>query len=433
MNKRHQSDNDPNLTLSRRGFIKGSVYGGLGLSLFQGPSVIALPAARSAIEDFGKLLAADANGLMLPPGFTSRIIAVSGQAVSGTEYVWHDAPDGGATFSSDDGGWVYVSNAELNSGNGGVSAIRFDAKGNIIDAYPILTGTTRNCAGGPTPWGTWLSCEETGEGQVWECNPFDAGSQGIARPNMGRFNHEAAAVDPVNRQVYLTEDRADGLLYRYTPDNYPNLASGTLEAAEILDPLTEGAITPDQTRPLSWHSVPNPLTGKSNPQTRYQVRKATAFNGSEGCWYESGLIYFATKGDNRVWKMDTRSQDISILYDLATSRTPELTGVDNVYVSPNGDIYVAEDGGNMQIVGLTDSGIVKPVVEIPDVSGSEITGPALSPDGTRLYFSSQRGPGITYEVRGPWTKQATQSSAPTHSGISGAILTACLYALGSSD
>lgn len=422
-------DKHAKLALSRRDFIRGGIYGGLGLSLFQGPPAIASPDAESAIADFSELLPADSNGLMLPPGFTSRIIAVSGQAVSGTEYVWHDAPDGGATFASEDGGWVYVSNAELNSGAGGVSAIRCDASGNIIDAYSILTGTTRNCAGGPTPWGTWLSCEETGNGQIWECKPFEPGSQGIAKPHMGRFNHEAAAVDPIDQVIYLTEDRTDGLLYRFVPDKYPDLSRGTLEAAEILDPLELGAIAPGQTRNLSWHAVPNPLSGKSNPQTRHQVSAATIFNGGEGCWYESGLIYFSTKGDNRVWKINTQKQQISILYDLASSNTPELSGVDNVYVSPNRDVYVAEDGGNMQIVGLTDSGIVKPVVEIPNVSGSEITGPALSPDGRRLYFSSQRGPGITYEVSGPWLKQPTRPRLPARSGIGGAILAASLYAL----
>ena len=123
----------------------------------------------------------------------------------------------------------------------------------------------------------------------------------------------------------------------------------------------------------------------------------------------TGFVYFATTSDSRVWKIDTARNEISILYDLATTGTPELTQADNVYAAPTGDVYVAEDSGDLQIVALTAGGAVKPVVQLTGVGGTEITGPALSPDGTRLYFSSQRGTGsfggeggITYEVTGPF-------------------------------
>ena len=88
------------------------------------------------------------------------------------------------------------------------------------------------------------------------------------------------------------------------------------------------------------------------------------------------------------------------LNTIATAPSAPLTGVDNVLATSAGDIFVAEDGGDMQIVAITPSGEVTPFIEISGVSGSEVTGPALSPDGTRMYFSSQRNPGTTYEVTG---------------------------------
>ena len=354
--------------------------------------------ARASVEGFGPLLPADENGLRLPEGFSSRIVAQSGSEVGTTGHVWHAAPDGGATFATGDGGWLYVSNAEGFPGSSGVGVIRFASDGSIADAYSILTGTWRNCAGGTTPWGTWLSCEEISAGRVYECDPYSPGSQGIVRPALGVFNHEAAVVDPIGGHVYLSEDRSNGLLYRFTPNSYPDLSSGILEAAEILDPLGQGSIAPGEVRPLDWHQVPDPSGASSS--TRHQVPAATSFNGGEGLWYEGGSVILGTKGDNRVWRIDLGRQEIEIVYDFATAPSAPLTGVDNVLATSAGDIFVAEDGGDMQIVAITPSGEVNPFIEISGVSGSEVTGPALSPDGTRMYFSSQRNPGTTYEVAG---------------------------------
>ena len=103
----------------------------------------------------------------------------------------------------------------------------------IIDAFPILEGSHSNCAGGPTPWGTWLSCEEGFFpplwGKVWECDPTGQNAA-ISRDALGYFAHEAVAVDPVDEKLYLTQDKNNGLLYRFTPDSYPDLSSGLLEA-----------------------------------------------------------------------------------------------------------------------------------------------------------------------------------------------------------
>ena len=146
----------------------------------------------------------------------------------GTGYRWHDL-DGAATFPTSDGGWILVSNCE--ELKGGASAIRFDRGGRVQDAYRILDGTTNNCSGGGTPWGT-LALLRGDRGYVWECDP--TGSRPARRhPAMGAFKHEAAAVDPRERRIYLTEDLKDGLLYRFTPERWPSLERGPLEAAMV--------------------------------------------------------------------------------------------------------------------------------------------------------------------------------------------------------
>jgi hypothetical protein len=134
------------------------------------------------------------------------------------------------------------------------------------------------------------------------------------------------------------------------------------------------------------------------------VARATSFNGGEGIAFHEGLIYFTTKGDNRVWRLDTRRQHLTVLYDVASSPTPHLSGVDNVTLTASGDVLVAEDGGDMQIVLLGPAGLVVPIVQVTGQDQSEITGPAFDPANQRLYFSSQTGPrnldgdGITYEI-----------------------------------
>lgn len=370
--------------MRRRDFLQSTVLGGTAFTIGSAWPHL-LGAAAVGDGPYGPLQPADSHGMQLPAGFSSRVVATSGQTVTGTSYTWHSAPDGGATFGTSGGGWIYVSNSEV-SGSGGAGMVRFDASAQVVDARRILSGTNRNCAGGPTPWGTWLSCEETSTGRVWECDPAGVESA-VARPALGRFNHEAAAVDPDRRHVYLTEDVSDGALYRFVPATWPDLSSGTLQV------LTESGGT------LGWATVPDP---DGNPTaTRHQVSTTKRFNGGEGAWYDSGKVYFTTKGDNRVWTYDPAANALTVIYDRSTSPDPLLSGVDNVTVSRSGDVYVAEDGGNMELVILSPEGDVAPFMRL-GVSGSEVTGPAFDPSGTRLYFSSQRNPGRTYEVTGPF-------------------------------
>lgn len=375
-----------------------------------GTTALLLPGLSRAGSGIGPLQPPDRNGIWLPAGFRSRVIARSLLPVRGAlgfnlPYVWHTFPDGGATFAADDGGWVYVSNSETVAAlGGGAGAVRFAADGRITDAYRILAGTNVNCAGGPTPWATWLSCEEIDFGYVFECDPFRR-APAQRRRALGAFKHEAVAVDPLYQHLYLTEDESDGRLYRFVPDRYPALDRGRLEVATV-DSFS-GTVT--------WTALPLP-DPRSKPwgflfPTRMQVPTSTPFDGGEGIWYHDGTVYFTTKGDNRVWALDTHTQTLRVLYDVATSPTPVLSGVDNVTVSASGCVLVAEDGGDMQLVALDRSGGAEPLLQVEDQQDSEITGPAFNPQGDRLYFSSQRGPyndgqsfGITYEVRGPFAQ-----------------------------
>ncbi|MDT8364513.1 MAG: DUF839 domain-containing protein [Nitrosomonas sp.] len=384
--------------LNRRRICKSGI-GGLG-ALFIAPFTFSMHSFTTPIKlaKVGPLQSPDKNNVRLPAGLTSRIVARSEQNLFG--YRWHGAPDGGATFRTSDGGWIYVSNSELKTSKGGAGALRFNRQSAMIDAYPILEGTTNNCAGGATPWQTWLSCEETKRGAVWECDPFGK-RKPVIREALGRFKHEAIAVDTHTMQLYLTEDEKDGCLYRYTAsrfdqDGFPDLEAGRLEVMQILDQKD------DQ---ITWHPLRNPA---SNYQpAREQSVLTTRFNGGEGIWYQhhNRFVYFTTKGDDRVWALDTVRQTLRVLYDAAQHSPPVLTGVDNITANSAGELLIAEDGGNMEIVILS-ANTVKPLLQIVGHNRSEITGPAFSPDGSKLYFSSQRGAsgrnqdGVTYEISG---------------------------------
>lgn len=384
--------------MERRNFLRGAIVTGsaaaLGGTLWRG-AAYADPAQPGA-GPYGALGSADGNNIRLPAGFTGRVVARSGQTVPGTSYTWHNAPDGGACYA-DGSGWIYVSNSEINP-SGGAGAIRFSSAGAITGAYRILSGTRQNCAGGSTPWNTWLSCEEVDRGYVYETDPWGVDAA-VRRDAMGRFKHEAAAADPVRRVIYLTEDETNGCFYRFTPTTWGDLSSGTLQVLRA-STATSGSFT--------WATVPDP--DGTPTLTRDQVSGAKRFNGGEGCYYADGSVWFTTKGDNRVWRVDPAASTYELTYDdsLVTGGGAPLTGVDNVTGSSSGDLFVAEDGGNLEICVITPDDVVAPFLRVGGQSGSEITGPAFSPDGSRLYFSSQRGTsgsssgGITYEVTGPF-------------------------------
>ncbi len=380
--------------------------------------------------DIGPLREPDVHGVRTPQGFATRVVAINGElpqpegmAVSGPKTggignrPWHIFPDGAGVVPRDNGGWIYISNSEVpgvgsigftypelagltniveefTPGLAQVGTLVFDPDGTIVDSYTILSGTTFNCAGCVTPWKTWLSCEEFPNGQVWECDPYQPG-EGLARPTLGFFSHEAIAIDPGERLLYLTEDMPDGRFYRWVPDpaDWPEgseraaLQSGRLQVLGVGGDGVEAAL--DSPQPIQWLDVQNP----HEPQHENRLADSTVFDGGEGVWFFNGIVYFATKGDDRIWAVDTLAQTIEVIYDRATAVAPNdiLSGVDNLFVTDRGDILVAEDGGDMQVVVILPDGTLKPLLQIVGQDASEVAGIAFSPDGRRMYFTSDRG------------------------------------------
>jgi uncharacterized protein len=418
-------------SLTRRELV-GTGVSAAGL-LALGPQfweALARPAEKGR-SPYGTLGPPDENGLRLPEGFSSRVVGRGLAPVENTTYTWHMFPDGGATYKTNDNGWILVSNSEVptpadlpidppigNPGEGGASAIRFDADGTIVDAYRILSNTSSNCAGGPTPWGTWLSCEETDTGRVWECDPTGE-AEAVVHPALGVFNHEAACIDRRTGFAYLSEDDGAGCFYRFRPRQARDLSNGRLEVAVV-----------EANGKVEWKRVPDPSA--ASVPTRDQVEGATRFERGEGIWFDSGTVYLATTGDSRIWAYDTRRERLRVLYDPALIENPPLTDVDNITVAKrSGDLFVCEDNGGEDPF---DIAIITPQVarqerepRAPKVSrfikltgpqhgnasteaASEVAGVCFDPSGSRMYFSSQRAfvNGVTYEVSGPFRG----SSAP---------------------
>lgn len=425
------ADGEQGVQWSRREFLRRSFLtaGAIGVvpwgaSFAAGRSGPLQPpgTGSSAIAAAGELQAADELGVRLPAGWSYRVVAVSGQRpAADSPYVWHPFPDGGATFALPDGGWVYCNNSEFPL-TGGVGALRFDRAGRVIQAYSILNGTNLNCAGGPTPWGTWLSCEEASNGRVWECDP--SGRQpGRELPALGIFQHEAVCVDAPNKTLYLTEDQSDGRFYRFVCSRSdwplasarPRLEDGRLQVLRI-GGSADSSYPPEQfdvrqPMPAEWVDVVAPSLPQAKVRdTMGASAPGNVFKGGEGLWYFNGVVYFSTKGDNRIWALDTTTQTLQAIYHFGSAEEPDniLSGVDNLTVSAYGDVLVAEDGGDLQLCAILPSGRVKPILQLLGQDESELTGPAFSPDGRRIYVNSQRGRpggsglGTTYEILLPY-------------------------------
>lgn len=362
-------------------------------------------------------------------------------------FTWHTLCDGGATFVKKDaagqpsGGWVYTSNSEvLGAPAGGCSAISFTGDGEVDDAYTILSNTQQNCAGGISPWDTWISGEEHGTGLMWECDPYQPG-QGIAKPALGYFAHEACAIDwrDGKEAVYLTEDAGSGRFYKFVPnaDDFVieggvktkmKMESGTLYVLNIdgwendCYPSDDAAMR--ELHSCYWVPVENNPEGQSAERARLAdaglAVRGTVFKGGEGIWFygvpeshqtqpaggslsTEAVIFFTTKGDNRVWALDVDNMLIETIFDNSQI-DPNFADIDNLVISPWHDVVVVEDppSSPQQRVMITLPNKEAKLLITANHAGSEITGPAFSPDGKYFYFSSQRrGQGETYKLSIP--------------------------------
>jgi hypothetical protein len=362
---------------------------------------------------------------VLPEGFSSRIVAVGGTGVGATDYTWPLFPDGKGTIATPDGGWILACNHEvfdfqtIGESAGGASSIRFDSGGSILDAYPILEGSHSNSRGATTPWGTWLSCQEAhqGDGRIWECDPT-GDSPAVPRNALGVRTHGSVAVDPLGGHCYMTEAHRDGRLYRF------RMLDESASGAALADgPLEAMAVDPDGG--VSWIPVPDP-SGTVAP-TRVQAADGFVTPVGGGVWVHDGSLLFTTALDDRVHAVDLANQRHWILWDGSGHRQP-LVGIGDLTVAPaSGDLFVAEDRGDMELVQIGIEGLVAPFCRMvgDDHRLSAVTGPCFDPSGTRLYISSLRGRGealvrdvveaidwgdgvegrhvgVTYEVSGPF-------------------------------
>lgn len=390
------------------------------------------------LGNIGALQDAGFDNIQIPAGFTIRRVATETQdplsdqtgGAQTSGYSWHSAPDGGGVFVAEDGSgdYVYTSNSEV-AGTGGVGALKFNSNGEVIDDYRILDNTSRNCAGGETPWGTWMSCEENqAAGQIYETFPFGTAADARVKPALGARNHEAIAIDLANRTSYTTEDAGDGNFWRFVSDESDLTTFNGHEALKFEDGAlqvmnVEGF---ENTDGYSDADVQNalPVTWVTPETTGVPATKTgTRFNGGEGIWFyeipeefrtipelgtvpTKGVIFFTTKGDNRVWAYDIDNELVEIIFSNELIDT-DMNDVDNLVISPSGDCVVAEDGSGMRLMVVVPNEPPKILFQITGNPASEIVGPAFHPDGSKLYFSAQRGPGggdalgATYELTIP--------------------------------
>ena len=461
---------------SRRNFIKvGGIatLGFMGLNRWmQTPLEAAIVQKTSA--GYGPLINDPQGIINLPKGFSYKILSRKGDKMD-DGLLLPGAPDGMAAFKGKSGKVIVIRNHELGPDRpqngafgennqlldkikadrfydygkkkfpslGGTSTFVYDPKtGKIEKQFLSLAGTARNCAGGPTPWNSWLTCEETtfksgsyegnaekDHGYVFEVPATE--KIGLCDPlpikEMGRFNHEAVAIDPGTGIVYLTEDRGDSLIYRYIPNSPGKLhKGGKLQALAIKGQKSfdtrnwESLTTPKfplrEKMPVEWIEITNVESPEDDLRYQGFSNGAASFARGEGMWYGTNEIYFAcTNGghisNGQVFRYipsasegtTSEQQSPGMLELFAESQSKEiLKNCDNLTVAPWGDVVLCEDAPHPFVVGITPSGEYYKLAENVGYQ-SEFAGGVFSPSGDTLFVNIQ-GAGLTVAITGPWKK-----------------------------